>query len=86
MSAKIIRGTELREEILEEITREVETLKGRCGRSPGLVTILVGENPRLDLLRDKQDTNGETNRLQGGAGEPSGGGFGTGSSCNDRPI
>ncbi|MBN2049756.1 MAG: bifunctional methylenetetrahydrofolate dehydrogenase/methenyltetrahydrofolate cyclohydrolase FolD [Spirochaetales bacterium] len=45
MSAKIIRGTEIREEILEELAREVENLKKRHGRPPGLVTILIGENP-----------------------------------------
>lgn len=45
MSARLIKGTEIREEILEEITAEVKTLKEKHGTVPGLVTILVGENP-----------------------------------------
>jgi methylenetetrahydrofolate dehydrogenase (NADP+)/methenyltetrahydrofolate cyclohydrolase len=45
MSATLIKGTEIREEILEEITKETEKLKDKHGRPPGLVTILVGENP-----------------------------------------
>ncbi|CAN2040929.1 Methylenetetrahydrofolate dehydrogenase / Methenyltetrahydrofolate cyclohydrolase [Candidatus Magnetomoraceae bacterium gMMP-15] len=45
MSAKIIKGTEIREEILEEITQEVKKIKEEHGVVPGLVTILVGESP-----------------------------------------
>ncbi|MBW2540224.1 MAG: bifunctional methylenetetrahydrofolate dehydrogenase/methenyltetrahydrofolate cyclohydrolase FolD [Deltaproteobacteria bacterium] len=45
MSAKIIKGTEVREKILEEITAEVAQIKEKHGVVPGLVTILVGENP-----------------------------------------
>ena len=45
MSAKLIKGTEIREEILEEITAEVKTIKEKYDRVPGLVTILIGENP-----------------------------------------
>ncbi|MBW1989905.1 MAG: bifunctional methylenetetrahydrofolate dehydrogenase/methenyltetrahydrofolate cyclohydrolase FolD [Deltaproteobacteria bacterium] len=45
MSAKLIKGTEIREEILEEITKEVAEIKEKHGKVPGLVTILVGENP-----------------------------------------
>ncbi len=45
MTAKLIKGTEIREEILEEITAEVKELKEKHGKVPGLVTILVGENP-----------------------------------------
>ena len=45
MSAKLIKGTEIREEILEEITAEVKEIKEKHGAVPGLVTILVGENP-----------------------------------------
>jgi len=44
MSATLIKGTDIREEILAEITEEVEALKGKTGKVPGLVTILVGEN------------------------------------------
>ncbi len=45
MTAKIISGTQLREEILEEITQEVQEIKAKYGAVPGLVTILVGDNP-----------------------------------------
>lgn len=45
MSAKLIKGTEIREEILEEIGAEVAEIKEKHGVVPGLVTILVGENP-----------------------------------------
>jgi methylenetetrahydrofolate dehydrogenase (NADP+)/methenyltetrahydrofolate cyclohydrolase len=45
MTAKLIKGTEIREEILEEITAEVSEIKKKYGKVPGLVTILVGENP-----------------------------------------
>ena len=45
MTAKIISGTEIREQILEEIAAEVKEIKGKHGIVPGLVTILVGENP-----------------------------------------
>ena len=45
MAAKIIKGSEIREEILGEIAQEVEEIKEKYGKVPGLVTVLVGENP-----------------------------------------
>jgi len=45
MTATLIKGTDIREEILEEITAEVSEIKEKHGAVPGLVTILVGENP-----------------------------------------
>jgi methylenetetrahydrofolate dehydrogenase (NADP+)/methenyltetrahydrofolate cyclohydrolase len=45
MTAKLIKGTDIREEILKEIEEEVAKLKEAHGMVPGLVTILVGENP-----------------------------------------
>ena len=45
MTAKIIKGTEVRDEILVELKKEVDTIKAEHGAVPGLVTILVGENP-----------------------------------------
>ncbi len=45
MTAKLIKGTEIREEILDEIQKEVAEIKEKHGVVPGLVTILVGENP-----------------------------------------
>ncbi|MFO7877912.1 MAG: bifunctional methylenetetrahydrofolate dehydrogenase/methenyltetrahydrofolate cyclohydrolase FolD [Desulfovermiculus sp.] len=45
MSAQLIKGTDIREEILEELAKEVQEIKDKHGHVPGLVTILVGENP-----------------------------------------
>jgi methylenetetrahydrofolate dehydrogenase (NADP+)/methenyltetrahydrofolate cyclohydrolase len=45
MTAKLIMGTEIREELLKEIKAEVQVFKEKYGIVPGLVTILVGENP-----------------------------------------
>ena len=45
MTAKLIKGTEIREEILKEIADEMKEIKEKHGAVPGLVTILVGENP-----------------------------------------
>ena len=45
MPAQILSGTKIRDEILVEISREVTDIQERHGVVPGLVTILVGENP-----------------------------------------
>jgi methylenetetrahydrofolate dehydrogenase (NADP+)/methenyltetrahydrofolate cyclohydrolase len=45
MTAKLIKGTEIRDEILKELKEEVDKIKEKHGVVPGLVTILVGENP-----------------------------------------
>jgi len=45
MSAKLLKGTEIRETLLAEIKQEVEAIKAAHGIVPGLVTILVGSNP-----------------------------------------
>jgi methylenetetrahydrofolate dehydrogenase (NADP+)/methenyltetrahydrofolate cyclohydrolase len=45
MTAKLIKGTEIRDEILKEIEADVKDIKEKHGVVPGLVTILVGENP-----------------------------------------
>lgn len=45
MTAKIIDGKAIAEEIRKEIAAETVELKERHGISPGLVTILVGEDP-----------------------------------------
>ena len=43
--AEIISGTEMRAAILEELRQDVLRMKEKHGTVPGLVTILVGENP-----------------------------------------
>ncbi len=45
MTARIISGTEIANQIKEEIRLEVENLKSRHGITPGLATVLVGEDP-----------------------------------------
>jgi methylenetetrahydrofolate dehydrogenase (NADP+)/methenyltetrahydrofolate cyclohydrolase len=45
MSAKIISGTEVAKEIREELKAEVAELTAKHNVVPGLVTILVGEDP-----------------------------------------
>jgi methylenetetrahydrofolate dehydrogenase (NADP+) / methenyltetrahydrofolate cyclohydrolase len=45
MTAEIISGTEISKAILAEIKQEVAEMKAKTGMVPGLVTILVGENP-----------------------------------------
>jgi len=45
MTAKLIKGTDIRDEILKEIEADVKDIKKKHGVVPGLVTILVGQNP-----------------------------------------
>ena len=45
MTADLISGTEIRKTILEELKKEVADMKSQHDTVPGLVTILVGENP-----------------------------------------
>jgi methylenetetrahydrofolate dehydrogenase (NADP+)/methenyltetrahydrofolate cyclohydrolase len=57
MSAKIISGTEIAKQIREELKQEVTELKDKHGITPGLVTILVGENPAsISYVTAKQRT------------------------------
>jgi methylenetetrahydrofolate dehydrogenase (NADP+)/methenyltetrahydrofolate cyclohydrolase len=60
MAAKIISGAEVAKQIREELKQEVEQLKARTGVVPGLVTILVGENPAsVSYVTAKQKTSKE---------------------------
>jgi len=45
MAAKIVKGTDIAKQIREELKAEVAEMKDKSGLVPGLVTILVGENP-----------------------------------------
>ena len=57
MSAKIISGTEVAKQIREELKAEVDKLEKTQGLEPGLVTILVGENPAsVSYVTAKQKT------------------------------
>jgi len=57
MSAKLIKGKEIAVQIREEVKQNVAKLKAEKGIVPGLVTILVGENPASEsYVRAKQKT------------------------------
>ncbi|NSW86292.1 MAG: bifunctional 5,10-methylene-tetrahydrofolate dehydrogenase/5,10-methylene-tetrahydrofolate cyclohydrolase [Syntrophobacteraceae bacterium] len=57
MPAKLLKGAEVAKEIRAELKAEVEKLKAEHGVVPGLVTILVGENPASQsYVRAKQNT------------------------------
>ena len=45
MSAEIISGTQMRQDILAELEQDIKVMQEKHGTGPGLVTILVGENP-----------------------------------------
>ncbi|HEX9638781.1 MAG TPA: bifunctional methylenetetrahydrofolate dehydrogenase/methenyltetrahydrofolate cyclohydrolase FolD [Acidobacteriota bacterium] len=45
MTARLIDGTQIAREIRAQIQVQVEALRPRIGRAPGLATVLVGENP-----------------------------------------
>ena len=57
MTAKIIRGTEIGPVIREEIREETVRLKEQHGIVPGLVTIIVGNDPAsVSYVTGKQKT------------------------------
>jgi methylenetetrahydrofolate dehydrogenase (NADP+)/methenyltetrahydrofolate cyclohydrolase len=57
MAAKIISGTEIAAQIRSEIKEEAARLKETTSIEPGLVTILVGENPAsVSYVTGKQKT------------------------------
>jgi methylenetetrahydrofolate dehydrogenase (NADP+)/methenyltetrahydrofolate cyclohydrolase len=57
MPAKLIKGAEVAASIREELKAEVQQLKEKWGVVPGLVTILVGNNPASEsYVRAKQKT------------------------------
>jgi methylenetetrahydrofolate dehydrogenase (NADP+)/methenyltetrahydrofolate cyclohydrolase len=57
MPAKLLKGAEVAKEIRGELKVEVDRIKAKYGVEPGLVTILVGENPASQsYVRAKQKT------------------------------
>ena len=57
MAAKIISGTEVAGQIREELKKDVSELKEKHNVVPGLVTILIGENPAsISYVTGKQKT------------------------------
>jgi methylenetetrahydrofolate dehydrogenase (NADP+)/methenyltetrahydrofolate cyclohydrolase len=60
MAAKLINGNEVAQQIREELKRETAQLKEKYNVVPGLVTILVGENPAsVSYVTAKQKTSKE---------------------------
>ena len=60
MTAKLINGNEIAQQIREELKQETTRLKEKYNVVPGLVTILVGENPAsVSYVTAKQKTSKE---------------------------
>jgi methylenetetrahydrofolate dehydrogenase (NADP+) / methenyltetrahydrofolate cyclohydrolase len=60
MTAKLINGNEVAQQIREELKQEVVQLKEKYNVIPGLVTVLVGENPAsVSYVTAKQKTSKE---------------------------
>ncbi len=60
MAAKLIKGAEVAAQIREELKQEVADLKAKHNLTPGLVTILVGEDPgSVSYVTAKQKTSHE---------------------------
>ncbi len=60
MAATLIKGAEVAAQIRLELKQEVDELKAKHGVTPGLVTILVGENPAsVSYVTAKQKTSHE---------------------------
>ena len=60
MTAKLIKGNEIAQQIREELKQETSNLKAKYNVVPGLVTILVGENPAsVSYVTGKQKTSKE---------------------------
>jgi methylenetetrahydrofolate dehydrogenase (NADP+)/methenyltetrahydrofolate cyclohydrolase len=60
MTAKLINGNEVAQQIREELKQETAQLKEKHNVVPGLVTILVGENPAsVSYVTAKQKTSKE---------------------------
>ena len=60
MTAKLINGNEIAQQIREELKQETAKLKEKHSVVPGLVTILVGENPAsVSYVTAKQKTSKE---------------------------
>lgn len=54
MTAKIIDGKKVSANILEKLTTQTKDLKKQFGRTPGLATVLVGEDPASQVyVRNK---------------------------------
>lgn len=61
MAAQVISGTQIAQEIREQITKEVAEIKASTGVTPGLAVVIVGENPASQVyVRQKEKACEET--------------------------
>jgi len=60
MSAKILSGTETAKAIREELKQEIQELKEKHGVVPGLVTILVGDDPASQVYVGAKERTSKT--------------------------
>ena len=60
MTAQIISGTQLSQQIREDVTKRAAALTAQ-GKQPGLAVILVGENPASKLATMAVFTRGGKN-------------------------
>ncbi len=62
MTAKIISGKDVAQQIREELKKEVDEMKEKYGVVPGLVTILVGQDPAsMSYVTAKHKTSHDLN-------------------------
>lgn len=60
MSATIIDGKEVSAAVRAEVTKDVAAFRERTGRTPGLATILVGDDPASEVyVRNKRKASAE---------------------------
>jgi methylenetetrahydrofolate dehydrogenase (NADP+)/methenyltetrahydrofolate cyclohydrolase len=60
MTAKIISGTEIAKQIREELQQEIAELKEKHNLVPGLVTVLVGEDPASQVYVGQKERTSKT--------------------------
>jgi methylenetetrahydrofolate dehydrogenase (NADP+)/methenyltetrahydrofolate cyclohydrolase len=60
MTAQIISGTETAKQIREEIKQEITELKEKYNLVPGLVTVLVGEDPASQVYVGQKEKTSST--------------------------
>ena len=57
MSARILDGNKIRDEILKDLQKEIQEMK-QAGVVPGLAAVLVGDNPASQIyVRSKVKTD-----------------------------
>ena len=55
MTASIISGTDIAQQIREEVARNVQSLKRDRGITPGLAVVLIGDDPASAIyVRNKE--------------------------------